>query len=92
MESDVLTNIIKEEINNLLGNLSEEELNEVTPPGREDQVKKLKQELPKTYTDKSGRKKESNPWAVAWASYNKEGLQEIISNAFKEEISKLGLK
>lgn len=46
-------------------------LKEETPPGREDQVKKLKKELPATYTDSSGKTKESNPWAVAWASYNK---------------------
>ena len=45
---------------------------EVTPPGHEKQVKALKKELPKTYTDDSGERKESSPWALAWASYNKE--------------------
>lgn len=48
------------------------QVKEETPPGREDQVKALKKELPKTYTDKkTGERKKSNPWAVAWASYNK---------------------
>jgi len=47
-------------------------IQEVTPPGHEKQVKALKKELPKTYKDSSGKTKESNPWAVAWASYNKE--------------------
>lgn len=47
--------------------------NEVTPPGHEKQVKKLKQVLPKTYVDKkTGKIKKSNPWAVAWASKNRE--------------------
>lgn len=36
-----------------------EQIHEVSPPGREEQVKALK---------KTGVK---NPWAVAWASYNK---------------------
>jgi len=46
---------------------------EVTPPGREKQVKKLKKELPKTYVDsKTGKREESNPWAIAWASYKKD--------------------
>jgi len=36
------------------------DLDEVTPPGRERQVKALK---------KKGNI--DNPWAVAWASYNK---------------------
>lgn len=36
----------------------EEELDEVAPPGREDQVKALKGKV-------------DNPWAVSWASYNK---------------------
>lgn len=36
-----------------------EQMDEVSPPGREKQVKALK---------KTGVK---NPWAVAWASYNK---------------------
>ena len=43
---------------------------EETPPGREKQVKALKKELPKTYVDKkTGERKESSPWAVAWKSY-----------------------
>lgn len=50
----------------------EEPVQEVTPPGHEKQVKKLKKVLPSTYTDASGHQHKSNPWAVAWASYNKE--------------------
>ena len=49
-----------------------EGVNEVTPPGREKQVKALKKVLPKTYTDpKTGERKKSSPWAVAWSSYKK---------------------
>lgn len=49
-----------------------EKIEEVTPPGREKQVKTLKKSLPKTYTDpKTGKKKESSPYAVSWASYKK---------------------
>ncbi|MDP3986716.1 MAG: DUF5661 family protein [Nanoarchaeota archaeon] len=49
-----------------------EQIAEVAPPGREKQVKTLKKELPKTYTDKkTGEKKESNPWSVAWSQYKK---------------------
>jgi len=49
-----------------------EKLKEEAPPGRESQVKALKKELPKTYIDKkSDERKESNPWAVSWAQYNK---------------------
>ena len=49
-----------------------EKLKEETPPGRESQVKALKKELPKTYIDKkSDERKESNPWAVSWSSYQK---------------------
>jgi hypothetical protein len=50
-----------------------EKVQEETPPGREEQVKAIeKSDTPETYTDKkTGKKKESNPWAIAWASYNK---------------------
>lgn len=65
---------------------SDTDIFESTPPGREDQVKKLKQELPKTYTDKSGKTKESNPWAVAWSSYNKNEAK--LEQLVREEVSK----
>lgn len=53
------------------------EVEEVAPPGREKQVKGIKKhmkkgDIPKTYVDKTGKRKESNPWALAWAQYNKE--------------------
>ena len=41
---------------------------EVAPPGRKDQVKKLKKIKPKT---KDG--KELNPFAIAWSQHNKHG-------------------
>lgn len=44
---------------------------EVAPPGGEKQVKALKKTLPKTYKDDSGKRKESNPYAIAWAQYKK---------------------
>lgn len=40
--------------------LDEEELDEKTPPGREKQVRALKK-----------NKNIDNPWAIAWASWNK---------------------
>lgn len=56
----------------LEGCKGKENLDEVSPPGREDQVKTLKGELPATYKDKeTGETKESNPWAVAWSSFAK---------------------
>ena len=51
---------------------AKKDLDEVSPPGREEQVKTLKGELPATYKDKeTGETKESNPWAVAWSQYKK---------------------
>jgi len=41
--------------------IAQEAEDEVTPPGREEQVRKLKK-----------NSKIDNPWAVAWASYNKD--------------------
>ena len=50
----------------------ENKLEEVTPPGREEQVKSLKKSLPKSYVSKeTGERKESSPYAVAWSSYKK---------------------
>ena len=52
-------------------------MSESAPPGREKQVKGIKKrmkkgDIPKTYTDSSGKRKKSNPWAMAWAQHNKE--------------------
>lgn len=53
-------------------------LYETTPPGHEKQVKGIKKalkrgEVPQTYVDKkTGEKKKTNPWAMAWASHNSE--------------------
>jgi len=62
---------------------NENEIKEVTPPGKEDMVLALKKkiksgEVPKTYIDKkTGKRKKTNPWAIAWASENiKEGFEE----------------
>jgi hypothetical protein len=63
----------KAEVKSRLGkhtapHLPEETVNEVAPPGREDQVKALKKKFPK----------KSSAYAVAWSSYNKskKGLKE----------------
>ena len=56
-----------------------EEIDEVAPPGKEKMVKKLKKTLPKTYTDpKSGERKQSSPWAIAWSQYNKKNENSTI--------------
>ncbi len=52
------------------------EMNEDAPPGREKQVKSLKKaisrgDIPKTY--KANGRKETNPWAIAWAQHKKHG-------------------
>ena len=56
---------------------------EVSPPDRKFQVKGIKKHLgqkgkkgiPKTYVDKkTGKRKESNPWAMAWGQYDKYGV------------------
>ncbi len=49
-----------------------EDLNEKAPPGMEKVIMTLKKELPKTYIDKHGQRRPSNPFAVAWAMYNRE--------------------
>ena len=55
------------------------QMDEVAPPHREKQVKGLKKhmkkgDVPKTYIDKkTGKRKESNPWALAWAQHKKHG-------------------
>ena len=56
---------------------------EVSPPDRKHQVKGIKKhmaqkkgkdKIPKTYVDKkTGKRKETNPWALAWAQYDKYG-------------------
>lgn len=52
-----------------------ESMEKVAPPGREEQVKKLK------------HKDVKNPWAVAWASYNKTHKKAELSKALTEAIS-----
>jgi len=57
---------------------------EVSPPDREHQVKGIKKhmaqkkgkdKIPKTYVDKkTGKRKKTNPWALAWAQYDKYGV------------------
>ena len=52
---------------------------EVAPPGRKKQVKGLKKaikkgEINKTYVDKkTGKRMKANPFALAWAQYDKHG-------------------
>ena len=62
--------------------------NEVSPPDRKEQVKGIKKhmaqkkgkdKIPKTYVDKkTGERKETNPWALAWAQYDKYGVPSRI--------------
>ena len=61
--------------------------NEVSPPDRKHQVKGIKKHLgqkgkkgiPKTYVDKkTGKRKETNPWALAWGQYDKYGVPSRI--------------
>ncbi len=61
---------------------------EVSPPDREHQVKGIKKhmaqkkgkdKIPKTYVDKkTGKRKKTNPWALAWAQYDKYGVPSRI--------------
>ena len=61
---------------------------EVSPPDRKHQVKgskkhmakkKGKVKIPKTYVDKkTGKRKKTNPWALAWAQYDKYGVPSRI--------------
>ena len=64
-----------------------EAIKEVSPPDRKFQVKGIKKHLgqkgkkgiPKTYVDKkTGKRKETNPWALAWAQYDKYGVPSRI--------------
>ncbi len=62
--------------------------NEVSPPDRKHQVKGIKKhmsqkkgkdKIAKTYVDKkTGKRKETNPWALAWAQYDKYGVPSRI--------------
>ena len=62
--------------------------NEVSPPDRKHQVKGIKKhmkqkkgkdKIAKTYIDKkTGKRKETNPWALAWAQYDKYGVPSRI--------------
>jgi len=62
--------------------------NEVSPPDRKHQVKGIKKhmsqkkgkdKIAKTYVDKkTGKRKETNPWALAWAQYDKYGVPSQI--------------
>jgi len=55
-------------------NLEEENLQESTPEGYEKIVKGIKKDAPETYVDKkTGEKKKTNPWAIAW-SMKKKGI------------------
>jgi hypothetical protein len=45
---------------------------EIAPPGQEKQVKAIKRgikagDISKTYVDRSGKRKKTNPWAIAWS-------------------------
>ena len=61
---------------------------EVSPPDRKFQVKGIKKhmaqkkgkdKIPKTYVDKkTGKRKETNPWALAWGQYDKYGVPSRI--------------
>ena len=62
--------------------------NEVSPPDRKHQVKGIKKhmsqkkgkdKIPKTSVDKkTGKRKKTNPWALAWAQYDKYGVPSRI--------------
>ena len=61
---------------------------EGSPPDRKHQVKGIKKhmaqkkgkdKIPKTYVDKkTGKRKKTNPWALAWAQYDKYGVPSRI--------------
>lgn len=61
---------LAQELYGLIGTNESVELDEVTPPGREKQVKALKKD-----------KNVDNPWAVAWSSYDKSHKNESIREA-----------
>ena len=65
-----------------------EAIKEVSPPDRKHQVKGIKKhmsqkkgkdKIAKTYVDKkTGKRKKTNPWALAWAQYDKYGVPSRI--------------
>ena len=70
---------------------------EVAPPGREKQVKGLKKaikkgEINKTYVDKkTGKRMKANPFALAWAQYDKHGKpnESVSENKRQETLKKM---
>jgi len=72
----------------VMDRLSGKDKDEVSPPDRKFQVKGIKKhmaqkkgkdKIPKTYVDKkTGKRKETNPWALAWAQYDKYGVPSRI--------------
>ena len=68
--------------------LEKKKVKEVSPPDRKHQVKGIKKhmaqkkgkdKIPKTYIDKkTGKRKKTNPWALAWAQYDKYGVPSRI--------------
>ena len=69
--------ITRVELRGMIREMFESSIVEGAPPGREKQVKGIKKRLkrgdiPKTYTDRSGKQRKSNPWAMAWAQESKE--------------------
>ena len=76
-----LRQIIKEEVEKtkeckMYDCKSEEELDEDKEADREKMVKGIKAgiqsgKIPKTYVDKSGKRKETNPWAISNSHYGK---------------------
>jgi hypothetical protein len=81
-EMEVPTGEIEEELP-LYSDHNKRHKTEVSPPARKNQVKGIKKhmaqgkgkdKIPKTYVDKkTGKRKETNPWALAWAQYDKYG-------------------
>ena len=65
-----------------------EAIKEVSPPDRKHQEKGIKKhmsqkkgkdKIAKTYVDKkTGKRKKTNPWALAWAQYDKYGVPSRI--------------
>lgn len=77
-EREKTINTAKQTMREMIKEIVLQVLKEEAPPGREDQVKGLKKhigdDIPKTYVDKeTGERKESNPYALAWAQHNKSG-------------------
>lgn len=90
MKRSQIEEIIREELKAVM---------EVAPPGREKQVKGIKKhkatgDISKTYTDpETGKRKETNPWALAWAQHKKygkptkENIKEFIQTVIRETLS-----